>query len=275
MRRPRWREAGIPAAVVVVAAVEVAVLRPDGAPFALVLLGAAGIGLVFRREWPLLVGLGAGMLALSLPWVGPELDELSTPVVVVVVAAYAMARWRRGHLGLLVLVGYLGFAALGILHSYSDPGRLADLFFVLVLLAPPYAFGKVARRLEDSQRALEAAQDQIRSRAARDERDRIARDLHDVIAHSVSAIVVQTAAAQDLVRSDPDRAEKVLADMAAAGRRALAETGDLLHVMRDADDELGLAPPPTMALVPGLVEQFRGRGLRVELDWPSDLPEVP
>ena len=76
----------------------------------------------------------------------------------------------------------------------------------------------------------------------RAERDRIARELHDVIAHSVSAMVVQTAAAQDLVRTDPDRAEAVLADVADTGRRALAETGRLLHVIRDDADELGLEP---------------------------------
>ena len=74
----------------------------------------------------------------------------------------------------------------------------------------------------------------------RAERDRIARELHDVIAHSVSAMVVQTAAAQDLVRTDPDRAGALLADVADTGRRALAETGRLLHVIRDDADELGL-----------------------------------
>ena len=109
----------------------------------------------------------------------------------------------------------------------------------------------------------------------RAERDRIARELHDVIAHSVSAMVVQTAAAQDLVRTDPDRAERVLADVADTGRRALAETGRLLHVIRDDADELGLAPAPGLADLPALVEAFRASGLTVDLDVREPLPALP
>ncbi len=101
--------------------------------------------------------------------------------------------------------------------------------------------------------------------AVRAERDRIARELHDVIAHSVSAMVVQTAAAQDLVRTDPDRAERVLRDVADTGRRALVETGRLLHVIRDDADELGLNPAPGVADLDRLVQEFRAEGLDVDL----------
>jgi hypothetical protein len=47
----------------------------------------------------------------------------------------------------------------------------------------------------------------VKREAIRAERDRIAPELHDVIAHLVSAMVVQTAAAQDLVQTDPERAD--------------------------------------------------------------------
>jgi signal transduction histidine kinase len=109
----------------------------------------------------------------------------------------------------------------------------------------------------------------------RQERDRIAREMHDVIAHSISAMVVQTAAAQDLVRSDPDRAEAVLADVADTGRRAISETGRLLHVLRDDDDELGLEPAPGLADLPGLVAAFRASGLDVDFNVPEPLPSLP
>jgi signal transduction histidine kinase len=145
--------------------------------------------------------------------------------------------------------------------------------FVVVLAAPPFVLGQIMRRLATQKEALERAQELIRAQAARDERERIARELHDVIAHSVSAMVVQTAAAQDLVRTDPDRAEEVLAGVASTGRRALAETGRMLHLIRDTGDEFGLSPTPGIADVPALVDTFRAGGLAVDLTL--DEPEEP
>ncbi len=88
-------------------------------------------------------------------------------------------------------------------------------------------------------------------------------------------MVVQTAAAQDLVRSDPSGPATLLADVADTGRRALSETGRLLHVLRDDADELGLRPAPGLAELPDLVQQFRDRGLEVDADLPDPVPSVP
>ena len=92
-----------------------------------------------------------------------------------------------------------------------------------------------------------------------------------------TALRVVVADDQDLVRTDPDRAEEVLADVAATGRQALSETGRLLHIIRDTDDELGLAPVPGLADVPALVERFRADGLDVDLalDLPEPAPQLP
>ena len=57
----------------------------------------------------------------------------------------------------------------------------------------------------------------------------------------------------------------MLADVADTGRRALVETGRLLHVLRDDADELGLDPAPGLADVPDLVDAFRASGLDVDL----------
>jgi signal transduction histidine kinase len=85
-----------------------------------------------------------------------------------------------------------------------------------------------------------------------------------VIAHSVSAMVVQTAAAQDLVRASPDRALTLLDSVAETGRRTLAETGRLLHLVRDDSDELGLHPTRGLADLPTLLDEMRSAGLTVE-----------
>ena len=115
----------------------------------------------------------------------------------------------------------------------------------------------------------------IHDRAVREERDRIARELHDVIAHSVSAMVVQTAAAQDLVRTDPEKAARVLGTVADTGRQALDETGRLLHVLRDSADELGLAPTPGLADLDTLLEGFREAGLRVDVVVEGEVTGLP
>ena len=65
--------------------------------------------------------------------------------------------------------------------------------------------------------------------------------------------------------TDPARAEEMLARVAETGRRAIGETGRLLHVIRDADDELGLAPTPGLRDLDDLVREFERDGLEVEL----------
>ena len=110
----------------------------------------------------------------------------------------------------------------------------------------------------------------------RAERDRIARDLHDVIARSVSAMVVQTAAAQDLVRSDPARAESVLRDVTDTGRKALVGA-KLLHIIRDdADELLGLSPAPGVADLRAARGRVPCRGPRgVDLSVDERLAPLP
>ena len=66
-----------------------------------------------------------------------------------------------------------------------------------------------------------------------------------------------------------------MADVADTGRRALAETGRLLHVIRDDADELGLSPTPGLADLPSLVAKFRASGLTVDLDVREPLPDLP
>jgi signal transduction histidine kinase len=240
-----------------------------------VLSTAAAGCLVLRKARPLVFATLAMALLTAMPFFGPQLDDVAAPILYLAVAIYALARWLpdlRGLVGLgvvlcLLLVDYVAVDARA--HSFGD------VVFVLSLTLPPYVFGRVTRRLAEQGRLLEQNQELVRRQAVRDERDRIARELHDVIAHSVSAMVVQTSAAQELVRRDPDRAQQVLADVADTGRRALVETGRLLHVIRDEADELGLAPAPGAREVPALAQAFRESGLEVELQMDEPLPALP
>ena len=261
----RRRDALLPAAIAVIALAELATTEVDGRFAAGVLEVLACALLVVRRRWPLASATGALLLAGSPPWVGPAVDDLASGLLIVVLACYTLGRWIPGYAG---LIGFPIFLAnvLGVyvLTDARDNG-IGDIVFVAALVVPPYSFGRLARRLAEHNVLLQRQQELVRREAVRDERDRIARELHDVIAHSVSAMVVQVAAVQDLVRRDPDRAEEMLVRVADTGRRAISETGRLLHVIRDADDELGLTPTPGLRDLDDLVREFERDGLEVEL----------
>ena len=269
-----WRDVAVPAALLFVGVVELALLGTSGWPAAAGLEAVAALSLVLRRSHPVVVAPVASLALTAIPWTGTRMDEPATPIIFYILAIYSLGRYARHRLGGLVglaLLLLLVFADL--LFVSSDDSDATDVMFVMALAVPPYVFGRVSRRLAEQTALVARQSEQLRDQAVREERDRIARELHDVIAHSVSAMVVQTAAAQDLVRTDPDGAAGALENVARTGREALAETGRLLHLVRDEDDELGLAPAPGLADLAGLVDSHRDRGMDLQAEL--RLPDRP
>jgi signal transduction histidine kinase len=270
-----WRDAWLPALLVVLGAAELASVGMHRWGAAVGLEAVAGMLLVFRRRYPLAVGPISAATLLAIPWLGPRLDEVATPILFIILAIFSLGRWVADLRGLAGLVAILGLFAVDYTSVDARDHNWTDVVFVLSLAVPPYVFGRIVGRLDHQRRLLAEQQDLIRDQAVAAERERIARELHDVIAHSLSAMVVQTAAAQDLLRSSPDRAAELLKSVADTGRRALQETGHLLHLIRDDADEFGLRPAPGLRDVPALVDTFRADGLPVEarLDLPD--PGLP
>ena len=185
-------------------------------------------------------------------------------------ATYSLGRFLTLRRGLLGMVAISAVMAVTYLVADDRSHGLDDVLFLSALFVPPFVLGQVVRRVVEQRAQLVRQQEWIEREAARGERLRIARELHDVLAHSLSAMVVQTAAARDLVRSDPTAAEAGLDAVAAAGRAALTETGRMLHVLRDDDDEMALGPAPTLARLDELVDTARAHGLRVDLTVSPD-----
>jgi signal transduction histidine kinase len=274
-RRIGWHDVWLPALIAAAGAAELASLGIPHWQRGIALEWVACALLVPRRRLPFTSPVAAMVVLLVIPWAGVPLDKPAVPIAVWALSFFSLG---RNVPGLLSLTGFVQvLVQVYIDYHWVDTRHhdWSDVAFVLILATPPYVLGRVVRRLDEQKQALVRAQGLVRDQAIRDERDRIARDLHDVIAHSVSAMVVQTAAAQDIVRDDPDRAEQMLADVADTGRRALAETGRLLHVIRDTSDELGLEPSPGLAQVPDLVDRFRADGLHIDLDLDPAIPLLP
>ena len=262
----RHADVVVPLATLAVGVAEVLSVRPQGWVWAVVIEGVAATLLVGRRRWPLLASTATAIVLLLMPWFGPQLDDLATPILFIALLSFSLGRWVVDLWGLAGLAVLLAMFLLDYLVVDQRSHNLGDVVFVTTLVLPPYVLGRIVRRLDEQRRQLERQSDQLRDQAVRDERGRIARELHDVIAHSLSAMVVQTAAAQDLVRTRPGEAEELLASVARTGREALDETGRLLHVIRDDAGELGLHPQPGLADVPVLVERLRKGGLDVDAE---------
>src|SRR5207249_2705156 len=98
-----------------------------------------------------------------------------------------------------------------------------------------------------------------------EERAGIARELHDIVAHSVSVMVVQAGAERRVLDQRQASTREVLLSIEQTGRQALAEMRRLLGMLRKDDEELALAPQPSMAHMELLVEQIRDAGMPVEL----------
>jgi signal transduction histidine kinase len=107
------------------------------------------------------------------------------------------------------------------------------------------------------------------------ERGRIAGELHDVVSHALGAMVVQAAAARRLARRDPALARQAFLAVEGQGREALAEMRRLLGVLRRGDEEIALAPQPSIEHLSALLRRARASGLQVSLELEGERRALP
>jgi signal transduction histidine kinase len=120
------------------------------------------------------------------------------------------------------------------------------------------------------------------ARAAVDaERARIARELHDIVSHNVSIMVVQAAAAREILTAMPGEADTALKAVEGAGRDTMTELRNLLGLLAPAADgseqpygpddgscrdaDVRLEPQPSLSRLSSLVDRIAFAGLPVEV----------
>ncbi|WP_307172908.1 sensor histidine kinase [Streptomyces sp. B3I7] len=121
----------------------------------------------------------------------------------------------------------------------------------------------VRTRAEHAERTRE---EEARRRVA-EERVRIARELHDVVAHHMALANAQAGTAAHLLRTRPDEAERILAELGTTTSSALRELQATVGLLRQSDDpdDAGdpLEPSPGLARLPELATAFASAGLHV------------
>ncbi len=170
----------------------------------------------------------------------------------------------------------------------SVDGSIAGAVMLSITALVCWLWGDVGRRrreiverLHDQNEALRRDRDQRARIAAQDERTRIAREMHDIVAHSLSVVVVQADGAAYVAQHSGawgrEQAVAALTTIADTARQALAETRQLVGVLRAAPAEepgtIEYAPIDTLAALPELVERVRGSGPRVRFAMEPGLAE--
>jgi signal transduction histidine kinase len=273
-------------ALLVEGLLEVAFLLPDDTPRdGLVAVLAAGLAgcVAIRRRMPAVAAIVGMLLFCAYPLAGQEYTEhLVSPFFVALLLIYGIGRHLEGR-----AVWAVTACAVALMSVFTAIERTDDtvgnyLLSIGALVVAPVLVGRVLRNRAELNRALREKAERLEheradraATAALEERTRIAGELHDVVAHALSAMVVQASGARRLAERDPIRAADAFQAVETSGREALTEIRRLLGVLRRDDEELALAPQPSLRHVGSLVRRLDAAGLPVELGIEGDARELP
>jgi signal transduction histidine kinase len=232
---------------------------------------ASTLPLALRRRWPLGVAIAVPVVVVVQEALNGDLVENTwAPLLIVPMAVYAVAAFcdrRRAFIGLAAVL-----VLVWIEVAVADRSVGGDYLFVALLTFGPWLVGRIvaarselADELRDKADRLEREQEKQAQLAVAEERTRIARELHDVVAHNVSVMVVQSAAARRMIDHDAAKAKEALASVEQTGRSALREMRRVVGMLGQRDEELALAPQPSVDELDWLIERARDAGLEVDL----------
>jgi signal transduction histidine kinase len=275
-------DVGLPLLLAAVAVTEVVTSSDFQAPWPVAAMFALGttLPLIWRRRAPLVV-LVAAMACLAIPDTTHEVgNNASAPFAGLLVAAYASGAYtsrRDGRIAAAIIGASVVLMALSIGEDV-----VGDALFIGGILFAVWGAATVVRSRQELAAALAARtveleherEDKARLAVA-EERARIARELHDVVAHNLSIMVVQAGAERRALGDERPETSEVLSTIEATGRSAMAEMRRLLGMLRRSDDELALAPQPSLRHLGSLVEQVREAGMPVELRVEGDERPIP
>jgi signal transduction histidine kinase len=254
-------------------------IRSDEKPLLVPLALVLPLSLLWRTRLPLLV-LSAnlvGWVVIDLIGIESTTGESADPVLLGLclgIAIYSVGAHTRPGVpaaGGLALVGTI--VALGTVSE--DQSDFGDVVFFSIVFGGVWLAGRAIRRRRLREAELVVERDTKAVAAVVEERSRIARELHDVVAHAVSVIVLQARGGRRVLDEDPGDARQAFDAIEETGKQALVEMRRLLGLLRADDEELALAPQPSLGQLDRLAAQVREAGLPVEIAIEGEQVELP
>jgi signal transduction histidine kinase len=240
--------------------------------FTLVVL-CAGLALVWWRSHPRVASvLALGLLLLALAIGGGWFPDTAVAIYSLSFAVLALG-WSGRAAWLVTLCAAVFLVPLYILSEASSAVA------VLMFTVPPYAAGTVLRlRRETADQLamrveeLEEERELFTEIALRHERARIASELHDIVGHAISVMVIQAAAGQRLVDSDPARAREAFAAISESARQGTEDLEQLVKLLGGGPEEP--VGRPDLSLVDEVVARAARSGLNVICRFEGDRDRV-
>jgi signal transduction histidine kinase len=247
-------------------------------PIAVGVALAMTLPLALRRRAPLVVLIVViGGFVGYIPAGGRSSDHIFG-ILAIILAVFSAGYYLRG----ASAIAGAAVAVVGVATGVTlEDSRLGNYVFAGIVVGGPWVAGRILQTRKITVERLEAHAErlerQVAERAAAavaEERARIARELHDVVAHGVSIIVVQAAAAQQLLGTSPERAHVALETIRRSGRESLADMRRIVSVLR-TDVDVDLAPLPNLERVDVLVDEMRRHGIAVTLRFEGERRSLP
>jgi signal transduction histidine kinase len=249
----------------------------DGTVLVLDAIGGVALCLALwgRRRWPFSVALASVPILAVSSFAGGAAGAM---------ALFTVAAYRRWQLALLVAGLQLAVEpAYRALHPEDDwlPTAAAAYLVSILGTAAIVGWGMFWRGRRQARRerlGRAQAEQQLRVEQIRHaERTRIAREMHDVLAHRISLLSLHAGALEFRPDAPPEEVARAAAVIRASAHQALEDLRAMIGLLRDgADREAPRPPQPTLAALPGLLEESRAAGMRVHADVRlPDLAAVP
>jgi signal transduction histidine kinase len=272
MSRRRLLDIGLPLVLAVAGLIELMTSSDIDAPWPMQILFALGttVPLLWRRRAPLVVLIVVfGSIAVA-DMTYDIANNASSPFAGLLVATYASGAYTSRRDG-RIAAALIGAAVLAMAVSNGED-VIGDAVFIGGIMYAVWGAATIVRSRQELAGALAARTVELEHEreenaklAVAEERARIARELHDVVAHNLSIMVLQAGAERRAIGDERPQTTEALATIEDTGRTAMAEMRRLLGMLRRSDDELALAPQPSLRYLDDLVSQVRDAGLPVDL----------
>jgi signal transduction histidine kinase len=216
--------------------------------------------------------LWAVSLAVLVPVVvAQRTGQLEPLLFEVSLLGFVVGRWAPS-LAMAVVLGLLAVASPVAASQLQDPPEISVGIWILGI-AFPWAIGRAAAHQDRLTTQLDATRRELAQQALLSERRRIARDVHDFVGHGLAAVMLQITSARHVLRRDPDAADEALRSAEDVGRRSMQELRGTVALLR-SDDDVAVAPLPSVGEIPPLVAHAQAGGLAVHLRARGDLSRI-